>query len=132
MIKNDYRFLFLVLLLGVPTLADDARPNTVLILTDDQGYQDLGCFGSKTIKTPKDSRIDDNTLVVFTSDNGPWVETTHGMKPDGKPFILRAHSGNADPLRGWKMSAWDGGCRVPFIARWLTIFTCRDGDTRAS
>jgi arylsulfatase A-like enzyme len=69
-------------------------------------------------KTLKELGIDDNTLVVFTSDNGPWVETTRGMKPDGKPFIPRDHSGNADPFRGWKMSAWDGGCRVPFIARW--------------
>lgn len=62
--------------------------------------------------------IDGETLVVFTSDNGPWVETTHGMKPGGKPFIPRDHSGSAGPLRGWKMSAWDGGSRVPFVARW--------------
>ena len=66
----------------------------------------------------KELGIDDNTLVVFTSDNGPWVETTAGMKPDGKVFIPRNHSGTADPLRGWKMSAWDGGCRVPCIVRW--------------
>ena len=62
--------------------------------------------------------IDDHTLVVYTSDNGPWIETTKGMKPGGAPFIPRNHSGTADPLRGWKMSAWEGGCRVPFIARW--------------
>ncbi len=62
--------------------------------------------------------LDKNTLVIFTSDNGPWIETTRGMQPGGKPFIPRDHSGNADPLRGWKMSAWEGGCRVPFIARW--------------
>ncbi|MFT5466527.1 MAG: arylsulfatase A-like enzyme [Verrucomicrobiales bacterium] len=62
--------------------------------------------------------IDDNTLVIFTSDNGPWIETTRGMKPDGKPFIPADHSGLADPLRGWKMSTWEGGCRVPFLARW--------------
>ncbi|TWU56703.1 Arylsulfatase [Rubripirellula tenax] len=70
------------------------------------------------MKTLKDLSIDDNTLVVFTSDNGPWVETTRGMDPNGKAFIPRDHSGNTDPLRGWKMSAWEGGCRVPFIARW--------------
>jgi arylsulfatase len=62
--------------------------------------------------------IDDNTLVIFTSDNGPWVETTRGMKPGGEKFIPRDHSGSAEPLRGWKMSAWDGGSKVPFIARW--------------
>ncbi len=62
--------------------------------------------------------IDDNTLIVYTSDNGPWVETTRGMKQGGKAFIPRDHSGSAAPLRGWKMSAWDGGCKVPFIARW--------------
>ncbi len=60
-------------------------------------------------KTLKKLDIDDNTLVVFTSDNGPWIETTLGMEPDGESFIPRDHSGNADPLRGWKMSAWDGG-----------------------
>ncbi len=69
-------------------------------------------------RTLKELQIDDNTLVIFTSDNGPWVETTRGMKPDAKPFIPRDHSGNAAPLRGWKMSAWDGGSRVPFLARW--------------
>lgn len=62
--------------------------------------------------------IDENTLVVFTSDNGPWIETTRGMKPGGGAFIPADHSGLADPLRGWKMSAWEGGCRVPFLARW--------------
>ncbi len=66
----------------------------------------------------KELGLDQNTLVVFTSDNGPWIESTKGMQPDGEPFIPRDYSGSADPLRGWKMSAWDGGCRVPFIARW--------------
>ena len=69
-------------------------------------------------RTLKELNLDDNTLVVFTSDNGPWVETTRGMKPNAAKFIPRDHSGNAEPLRGWKMSAWDGGSRVPFIARW--------------
>lgn len=38
-----------------PVLADDAderKPNFIVIFTDDQGYNDLGCFGSKTIETP--------------------------------------------------------------------------------
>jgi len=62
--------------------------------------------------------LDEKTLVVFTSDNGPWIETTRGMKPGAPKFIPRNHSGSADPLRGWKMSAWEGGSRVPCIIRW--------------
>lgn len=66
----------------------------------------------------KELGLDENTLVIFTSDNGPWIETTRAMQPDGAPFIPAEHSGLADPLRGWKMSAWEGGSRVPFLARW--------------
>ncbi|WP_293899594.1 sulfatase [Phenylobacterium sp.] len=49
----------------------------------------------------KDLAIDEDTLVVFTSDNGPWFEGSSG------PF--RDRKGG---------SAWDGGFRVPFIARY--------------
>ena len=69
----------------------------------------------------KELGLDENTLVIFTSDNGPWTEATHaptGGKRDGQPFIPLEHSGSALPLRGFKMTAWEGGCRVPFIARW--------------
>ena len=48
---------------------------------------------------------DRNTLVIFTSDNGPWL--SYGE-----------HSGVAEPLREGKGTSWEGGVRVPFIARW--------------
>ena len=47
----------------------------------------------------------ENTLVIFASDNGPWL----GYKED---------SGSADPLRGGKFSYYEGGVRVPCILRW--------------
>jgi arylsulfatase len=70
------------------------------------------------VKTLHELGLAENTLVIFTSDNGPWVETTRGMEPDGKAFIPRDHSGNADPLRGYKMLTWEGGLRVPCVAWW--------------
>jgi arylsulfatase A len=49
----------LTVVLGIGTLrADDAkRPNFIVVFCDDQGYQDLGCFGSPNIKTPNIDRM---------------------------------------------------------------------------
>jgi len=50
------RFLLLAVLLAVPAFAR-AKPNIVLILADDQGYGDLGCYGATDIKTPNVDRL---------------------------------------------------------------------------
>lgn len=49
--------------------------------------------------------LDDNTLVIFTSDNGPWL--TFGNQ-----------AGSAGPFREGKGTTYEGGMRVPMIARW--------------
>jgi arylsulfatase A len=49
--------------------------------------------------------IDEQTLVIFTSDNGPWL--SYGD-----------HAGSAKPLREGKTTTFDGGQRVPAIMRW--------------
>ncbi len=59
----------------------------------------------QVLSTLKDTGIDEHTLVVFTSDNGPWL--SYG-----------AHAGNALPLREGKATTFDGGQRVPCIVRW--------------
>ena len=53
----------------------------------------------------KTNGVDDNTLVIFTSDNGPWL-----IKGD--------HGGSAKPLRDGKGSSYEGGQRVPTVMRW--------------
>lgn len=45
---------------------EDNPPNFIIILTDDQGYNDLGCYGSKTIKTPRIDRLAEQG-IRFTS-----------------------------------------------------------------
>ena len=48
----------------------------------------------------RDLKLDEQTLVIFTSDNGPWF------------------GGSTGGLRGMKSTSWEGGYRVPLIARW--------------
>lgn len=55
--------------------------------------------------------VADNTLVLFTSDNGPEVTSVVHMRSD------YAHDG-ARPWRGVKRDNWEGGHRIPFIIRW--------------
>lgn len=56
----------------------------------------------------KEHGLDDNTLVVFSSDNGPHQEGGHVMEYFDSNGILR----------GMKRDMYEGGVRVPFIARW--------------
>jgi len=57
------------------------------------------------LDTLKKLGLDDNTMVVFTSDNGPWL-------------IKKDDGGCALPLREGKGSTYEGGMRVPCVMRW--------------
>lgn len=58
----------------------------------------------KVLQALKDRGLDDNTLVIFTSDNG-------GANYIGLPDINK-------PYRGWKATFFEGGIKVPFLLRW--------------
>lgn len=49
--------------------------------------------------------LSENTIVIFTSDNGPWT-------------VKKEQGGSAAPLRDGKFSHYEGGVRTPFILRW--------------
>jgi arylsulfatase A-like enzyme len=80
-----------------------------------RGKSQMGKFGDvmmeidwsvgEILKTLEKHQLGENTLVVFTSDNGPWLN-------------FGDHAGSAGPLREGKGTSWEGGVRVPCIMRW--------------
>jgi len=63
----------------------------------------------RLLRSIEDSGISENTMVVFTSDNGPF------WKPD---FIERFEHRSASHYRGMKADIHEGGHRIPFVVRW--------------
>lgn len=59
----------------------------------------------RVLQTLRDEGLDQNTLVVFSSDNGPWLS-------------FKSHGGSAGPLRAGKGTTFEGGQRVPTIFWW--------------
>ncbi|MGQ1784563.1 MULTISPECIES: sulfatase family protein [unclassified Saccharicrinis] len=82
---------------------------------DFKGRSERGLYGDvieeldwsmgQILKSLEDLGLDKNTLVVFTSDNGPWN-------------LKNGHGGSALPLRGFKFQTYEGGMREPMIAQW--------------
>ena len=82
---------------------------------DFRGKSRRGLYGDATeeidggigliLQTLEEQGLSENTLVIFTSDNGPWL-----------PF--RTHGGSAGLLRDGKGTTWEGGMRVPAIFYW--------------
>lgn len=69
---------------------------------------DVDLAVEKVLAKLKETGIDDRTLVLFTSDNGPHQEAGHDLS------IFNSSGG----LRGTKRALYEGGIRVPLIARW--------------
>ena len=60
--------------------------------------------------------IADNTIVIFTSDNGPWNAMPDRMF--GRDIVKPWDHGTPGPFRGGKAGTYEGGHRVPFLAAW--------------
>ncbi|MEO1983144.1 MAG: sulfatase-like hydrolase/transferase [Fuerstiella sp.] len=75
----------------------------------------------RLLKSLKDLKLDENTIVIFSSDNGPgplcgnWDSIVRRYKE--KPLLLN-NVGSAGPYRDRKISLHDGGIHAPFFVRW--------------
>ena len=93
-----------------------SMPHVPLYVSDKfKGKSEQGLYGDvimeidwsvgQILEALKKNGLDENTLVIYTSDNGPWL--SYGN-----------HAGSARPLREGKGTTWDGGVREPTIMRW--------------
>ena len=93
-----------------------SMPHVPLFVSDKfKGKSQQGLYGDvieeidwsvgEILKTLDRNKLADNTLVIFTTDNGPWL--SYGN-----------HGGTAGKLREGKGTVWEGGVRVPLVARW--------------
>jgi arylsulfatase A len=91
-------------------------PHIPLFVSDDKKDTSLrGLYGDvieqidwtvgQILDTLRQQGIADNTLVLFSSDNGPWL-------------VFKQHGGSAGLLRDGKGSTWEGGMREPTLAWW--------------
>jgi len=92
-----------------------------------QGRSEAGLYGDcieeidwstgRILDTLRDLGLDGDTLVVYTSDNGPWqLKGSEESKVKGN--LNRRVGGSAHPLKGYKFSRWEGGVREPSVAWW--------------
>ena len=117
-LKPTLLFIFFTLLISTSKSFSDHRPNVIIIFTDDQGYGDLACYGSKKNKTPRLDQLASEG-IMFTSF---YSQTVCG--PSRSALLTGRH-----PIRsgGWSMPASeitfselmrDSGYQTACIGKW--------------
>lgn len=92
------------------------QPHVPLFVADERrGKSEQGLYGDviqeidwstgQILDALKKNKLDESTLVIFTSDNGPWM-------------VYGNHAGGTDGLKGQKGSSFEGGVRVPCVMKW--------------
>lgn len=105
-VKDDPFFVYLTPAMPhIPLYASDRFKGTSERGLYGDVIEEIDFYTGKLLKHLKAEGLDENTLVIFSSDNGPWIK--YGEQ-----------GGSALPLRDGKMNCYEGGYRVPCIVRW--------------
>lgn len=113
---------FLYLAYSMPHIPVDASPEF-------KGKSKAGLYGDaveeldwsigEILKVVDKRGISENTIIIFTSDNGPLnSETAFNAIGYDTAFIKPWHGGSSGPFKGGKFSDYEGGFRVPAIIKW--------------
>jgi len=81
----------------------------------DDVIEELDYHTGRLLDAIDELALRDNTLVIFTTDNGPWNNMQGPLRKKHNGAVAWGSSG---PLREGKGSTWEGGVRVPCIIRW--------------
>jgi arylsulfatase A-like enzyme len=119
--KSGHPF-FLYLAYNMPHLPVAYAASASYLLGKQQGgplgavVEDLDSSIAAFWHVLEEQGLADNTILAFSSDNGPWIEFPARMSADGvtKPW----HAGTAGIFRGSKFDSYEGGIREPFILYW--------------
>ena len=101
----------------LPVHASDEFKGTSLRGLYGDCIEEIDAMVGSVIKTLEDEGIAENTLIHFTSDNGPWIKFQNTAS-DARYGEARILVGSALPFRDGKGSTWEGGIRVPGVWYW--------------
>jgi arylsulfatase A-like enzyme len=91
--------------------AEKSRDKRLLLAT----IHHLDSAIGEVIKAVDETGQRENTIILFSSDNGPWMVNAGGGYPDNYP--LKDYN-QPDKLRGKKLDVWEGGIHVPGFVNW--------------
>ena len=117
-----FLFLFLFLFLSTPALSQEKKqPNIILLVADDLGYGDLGCYGQEKIETPNINRMA-ALGMKFTQ----FYAGTSVCAPSRASLLTGLHTGHA-PVRGNKGMKPEGQYPLPDSALTFPMLLQKQG-----